>query len=689
MGASWRVGIDTGGTFTDLAAVELFSGRLYIDKVPSTPEDPARSVLHALERFWAATSATPESVVYFAHGSTVATNALLEGQGAKVGLVVTRGFRAVYPLRAQERPRGRDLIDPRYRKPEPLVPQSLTEEVEERVRADGTIARPLDLASVRRAILRLREQGVESLAVALLFSFRNPAHEEAIEAVARELAPELRVSLSSRVLPVIREYPRLSTTVLDAYVGPVMARYLQRLSASLRQGGIRTGQRYLMQSNGGLMRLEVASQHPNETLLSGPAAGVVFGRDLGERAGLENVVTFDMGGTSTDISVLPGLRIQVTQSGQIAGQDIATPMLEIHTLGAGGGTVAFVGPDGLLKVGPRSAGAYPGPASYGRGGEEPTVTDANVVLGLLDPARFVGIEAEESRRGARAAIGRLARSLGLSLDAAAVGIRRIVNVKMAVGVRAALAEKGADPRRFTLVAFGGAGPLHACAVARQAGMPEVLIPARPGVACALGLLRTDVLHTYVQALPLRFSQLTPQVLLEAVERLRGRGQREAQEEGFAPEVQQWRWFLDMRYRRQGYQLAVPFDPGEELFELRARFDELHRAVYGIAAADSEVEAVQVWGTLQVSVGWRGQWAEHPAGRGAGRTRGHRSVLLENGQAVSVPVWERAALQVGDELVGPCLIEQEDATTFLEPGDVAVVDQAGNLRVRLGADGGRS
>lgn len=444
-----------------------------------------------------------------------------------------------------------------------------------------------------------------------------------------------------------------------------------------------------MQSNGGLMRLEVASQHPNETLLLGPAAGVVFGRDVGERARLENVVTFDMGGTSTDISVLPGLRIQVTQAGQIAGQDIATPMLEIHTLGAGGGTVAFVGPDGLLKVGPRSASAYPGPASYGRGGEEPTVTDANVVLGLLDPARFVGIEAEESRRRARAAIGRLAQSLGLSLEAAAVGIRRIVNVKMAVGVRGALAEKGADPRRFTLVAFGGAGPLHACAVARQAGMPRVLIPSRPGVACALGLLRTDVLHTYVQALPVRLAQLTSQALREAVARLRERGQREAGEEGFAPEVQQWRWFLDVRYRRQGYQLAVPFDPGESPSQLRARFDGLHRALYGIEASDSEVEAVQVWGTLQVSVGWRGQWEEPPVVRGVGRAPGSRAVLLESGEVAPVPVWERAALAVGDQLAGPCLIEQEDATTFLEPGDVAVVDQAGNFCVSLGAGGGRS
>ncbi len=376
------VGVDTGGTFTDLIAVEQETGALRLAKVPSTTGDPSDAVRQALEQLFGAGIA-PGAVTLFVHGTTVATNALLEGQGAKVGLLITKGFRAVYEARGWTQPRGSDLLDAFYRKPPLLVPQHLTEEVDERLDYRGAVLAPLDEDGVRQAVRRLAAAGVEAIAVCFLFSFLNPEHERRAAGIVAAEAPGVRLSLSSSVLPVIREYPRLSTTVIDAYVGPKIERYLVRLEERLRATGTMTPQLFLMQSNGGLMRLSIGARHPNQTLLSGPAAGVVAGTALAALVGRRNLVTFDMGGTSTDIAVIADGSVLETTEGNIAGQDIGTPMLKVRTLGAGGGTIATIGKDGLLKVGPKSAGASPGPACYGKGGTEPTVTDANLVLGAL------------------------------------------------------------------------------------------------------------------------------------------------------------------------------------------------------------------------------------------------------------------------------------------------------------------
>lgn len=410
--AKWLVGVDTGGTFTDLLAFDQNSGDLKRAKVPSVPHDPSLAVLDALEHLFK-DGVDPADITMFVHGTTVATNALLEGNGVRTGLLVTRGFRAVYEARGWSQPSGSDLLDTFFRKPPLLVPQYLTEEVTERLDFEGQVVVPLDEEALRRSVRQLKRKGVEAIAICFLFSFVNGAHEERAAAVVAEEAPECRVSVSSHVLPVIREYPRLSTTVIDAYVGPKIEAYLMRLAERLRERGVVTPQTFLMQSNGGLMRIALGARHPNQTLLSGPAAGVIAGADLARAMGRTHVLTFDIGGTSTDISVIVNGRLLETTQGQIAGQDIGTPMLRVRTLGAGGGTIAWAGKDGLLKVGPKSAGSVPGPACYARGGVKATVTDANVVMGALSSEALLAGALRLNDGAAHDAVGRLGASASI------------------------------------------------------------------------------------------------------------------------------------------------------------------------------------------------------------------------------------------------------------------------------------
>src|SRR6516225_8672851 len=497
--AEWMVGVDTGGTFTDLVAFEPLTGELRTIKVPSVPADPSSAVINALDELFR-NGLAPREIGFLVHGTTVATNAVLESAGVRAGLLITRGFRAVYEARGWVRPEPTELLDTFYRKPPLLVPQSRTEEIAERMDYQGNVLEPLEEASVRQAARTLKAKGVDAVAVCYLFSFRNPAHEERTAEILAEEEPAWRISLSSRVLPVIREYPRLSTTVVDAYVGPIMEQYLVKLDQRLREGGISTPQIFLMQSNGGLMRITIGARFPNQTLTSGPAAGVIAGAALARATGRQNVVTLDIGGTSTDMSVIANGRVSETSSGRIAGQDVATPMLAVHTLGAGGGTIAWIGPDGLMKVGPQSAGAAPGPACYGRGGTAPTVTDANLILGALGTKSLLGGRMALDRGLAeRAIMDAVGRPLGLDLVTAAAGILKIVNTNMAVDLRLAFQSRGEDPRRFALLAFGGAGPLHAAYLARDLNIPEVFVPPHPGLTSAMGLLQTDVRHLYLRS----------------------------------------------------------------------------------------------------------------------------------------------------------------------------------------------
>ena len=681
----WLIGIDTGGTFTDLIAFSAESGEVRVAKVPSVPEDPSTAVANALTELFA-TGVAPSEVRFLAYGTTVGTNALLEGKGVRTGLLITKGFRAVYEARGWSRPYGSALVDTWYQKPPLLAPQKWTCEISERVNYAGEVLQPLDEEEVRRAVRKLVDEQVQSLAVCYLFSFLNSAHEERTAQLVTEEAPHLRVSLSSRVLPVIREYPRLSTTVVDAYVGPTIERYMLKLADRLRGLGVITPQVYLMQSNGGLMRMSVGARYPNQTLLSGPAGGVVASVDLARRTGESHLITFDMGGTSTDICVIVEGRAEQTNESRLADQDIGTPAIQIRTLGAGGGTIAAVGKDGLLKVGPDSAGATPGPACYGLGGELPTVTDANLLLGVFGTDSLLGGTMTLDLERARRAVEGLAERLGLDLIEAAAGIVHIVNSNMAIALRLALHEQGHDPRRFVLAAYGGGGPIHGPMLAKTLGIPRVLIPVYPGLNSAGGLLQTQVRHTYLQSaiglldsFPIaRFNQI--------FEGLFERAREDMQAEGFPESRAIVTRQIDLRYLHQGYQLSVDC-PNREIaesdkVELKRAFDQSHLRAYGQSAEQEQAEVVTFRMIVEFPVP---SLDVRPISAGNGdpahAVKGERRLYDHATKAfVTTTVYARENLLAGDRIPGPAIIEQFDATTLVLDGMLALVDRHGNLLI---------
>jgi N-methylhydantoinase A len=680
--AKWLVGIDTGGTFTDLIAFDQMSGALQRAKVPSVPSDPSLAVVEALEKLFAE-GAMPADVAMIVHGTTVATNALLESKGVRAGLLITKGFRAVYEARGWSQPRGADLLDTFYQKPPLLVPQYLTEEVIERLDYEGQVVTPLDEEALRASVRNLVSKGAEAIAVCLLFSFVNPAHERrAAEIVAQE-APDCRISISSEVLPVIREYPRLSTTVIDAYVGPRIANYLHSLEQRLDARGVTTAQKFLMQSNGGLMRISLGARHPNQTLLSGPAAGVIAGAELARATKRGHVVTFDMGGTSTDISIIVDGAILEMSQGQIAGQDIGTPMLRVRTLGAGGGTVAEIGKDGLMKVGPRSSGSVPGPACYGRGGNEATVTDANLVLGALSSETLLAGTLRLDAAAAGVVLERTGAALGMDALQTASGIVRIINTHMAVDLRLALQEQGQDPRSFTLVAFGGAGPLHAPTLARSVGIPTVLVPLYPGLNCALGMLQTSVRHSYLRSEIGSLARIATERVNELFAGLEAQAMQEATGEGFSPGEAKITRLLDLRYPHQGYSLCVPcpapFDDAARR-TVKDAFDSLHQNVYGQSAPNENAEIVTFRLQSEIIVP-RLALPELPRtdGNAARAIKGQRPLYDTKLQKfMRVNVWDRTKLLAGDLFEGPAVIEQFDSTAVALAGQTVSVEANGAL-----------
>lgn len=685
--ASWLVGVDTGGTFTDLMAFETGSGEMRRAKVPSVPGDPSVAVLDALAKLFAE-GVKPAEISLFVHGTTVATNALLEGKGVKTGLMITRGFRAVYEARGWSQPRGSDLLDPFYRKPPLLAPQWLTEEVTGRLDFEGKVVTPLDEGALRQSVRNLKEKGVDAIAVCFLFSFLNPAHEQRAAEIISAEAPDTRISLSCDVLPVIREYPRLSTTVIDAYVGPKIGDYLLRLERRLIEAGLVTPQLFLMQSNGGLMRISLGARHPNQTLLSGPAAGVIAGAELARVAKRSHVVTFDMGGTSTDISVIAEGRVLETTQGQIAGQDIGTPMLRVRTLGAGGGTIAWIGKDGLLKVGPESSGSQPGPACYGRGGERPTVTDANLVLGMLSGETLLAgtLRLDEAR--AQRAVASIAQPLGLDVVQGAAGILRIVNTQMAVDLRLALQEQGQDPRKFALVAFGGAGPLHAATLARSVGIPTVLVPPFPGLNCAFGMLQTNVRHSYLRSEVGVLSRFPASRINELFAALEAQAYAEAQTEGFQPGQVKLTRLLDLRYPHQGYTLPVTCPPGladDGRAAIKRAFDAEHAQVYGQSAPKEDAEIVTFRLQSEIDVPRLELPRLAPGTGGVERAlKGTRKLYdIDAQRFVEARIYDRARLGAGDSFAGPAIVDQFDSTCVVLAGQNASVDASGILVITSG------
>jgi N-methylhydantoinase A len=682
--ARYRVTVDTGGTFSDFVHLNEATGEISIAKVPSTPDDPSRAILAGIEAFIASGIAAGD-IGYFCHGTTVGTNALLEGKGATTGLLVTEGFSGIYPVGEQARPYGTAIFDVMYDKPPPLVPPRLTGEVKERVDFRGNVLRELDEAALRDTVRELKAQNIESLAVCLLFAFLHPEHEARVRAIVREEMPDCSVSLSSDVLPQIREYYRLSTTVINAYLQPILARHIARLDRRLAGAGVATRQKYIMQSNGGMATFAAAARRAVTTVLSGPAGGVTAGVLACRLGDLGNVITFDMGGTSCDVALIKDGAPLLANRGKIEGRDLAVPMLDINTVSAGGGTIAEVDRFGVLRVGPHSAGAVPGPACYGRGGEAPTITDCNLLLGYLGEDNFLGGRMRLDAAKARAAVdAKVAQPLGLPVVAAAEGIVRVIDVKMQEAIKAISTMRGHDLRDFMLLAFGGAGPVHAGRIARDLGMAGVIVPLYPGVFSAIGLLMSDVKHDYIRSQLTPLSEATCEAVKGMFEHLAGQAFEELRGDGFASDRIRIERALDMRYAGQGYEIAVPC-PTEpigsaDLKQLRVGFDQQHRSMFGHMAPEEPVEIVsyRVRGIGLVPPVAMPKF-ERAGGTLADARRELRHARFD-GEDLDCPVYQRERLDVGLEFAGPAILDQFDCTTVICPGQTARVDEWKNLIV---------
>ncbi len=684
----YRLGVDVGGTHTDLVLLDVATGRLAVEKVASTPKNPALGVLNGVANFLAKGVAA-DGIEFFGHGTTITTNALLEMHGAKVGLLITKGFRAVQEVQSQAR--DGNPFDYFYEKPEPIARQSLTREIPGRIDFEGGEIEPLDGAVVRHAAKELVEAGVTSIAVCFLFAYANPAHEEEAARLIRDRYPGLGVSLSSRVLSRIREWPRLSTTLLNAYLEPVLINYIAHLDQGLDKAGLRTEQRFLMQSNGGVMpfKAAVAGNKTVHTLFSGPAAGARASAYLAAADAKRGLVTLDMGGTSCDIAFIEGgAPLEVTEV-TIARRPLGVPALDMTSISAGGGSIAWIDRGGFLCVGPRSAGAEPGPVCYRRGGENSTVTDADLVLGYLNPDYFLGGAQLLDRKAAAAAIeAKIARPLGMSLAAAAAGIRQIVDMRMADEVKVFSAKRGVDAQDFTLLPFGGAGAVHAAAVAEELGVVRILVPPQPGAFSALGLLCSDVVHDYVRSELRPLDQVAPAHAEAIFRELETRAAAELAQEGLAAHKPAFERELDMRYTGQGYELRVGLSgldrrglTAAALAQARLRFDETHAQIHGHAARERPVEIVSYRLRVRVTAP---KYVPVPADDAKSRAapkaaiKGTRAVRFDAARETRVTLYERDRLPPGARLNGPAIVEQFDATTVVSPAWSAAVDQFHNL-----------
>jgi N-methylhydantoinase A len=683
--ARWRVGVDSGGTFTDICLFDEVSGQVDIWKVSSTPDDPSRAIAEGVNE--SLRRATPEAngavarnVSYFGHGTTVATNALIQHRGVPTGLVTTEGFRDLLEIGRQKRP---DLYDIFADKPKTLVARDLRIEVPERVRHTGEVEQTLDLDAVRRAAAALRGGSVAAVATCFLYGFVRPEHEIAAKRILAQELPDAFICASHEIAPEFREFERMSTVVVNAYLGPVMRRYIERLASRLAELGM-TVSPHMTQSSGGVISFATAAAMPVRTILSGPATGVVGAQAVGRAAGFGDLITFDMGGTSTDVSLLKGGEPRSASEAIVHGYPLKAPMLDIHTIGAGGGSIAYVDSGGLLKVGPRSAGADPGPVCYGRGNTAPTVTDANIVLQTLNPRYLLGGRMAVRQDLARAAIGSLAQELGLPLMRTAQGIIDVVTANMARAIRVISVQRGHDPRDYTLIAFGGAGPLHAAHLARELEIGRVLVPRNPGILCAMGLLLTDLRANFAatRLTPLGVGAVAP--VAAAFASLTRQAEAWFAQEGIAPPARGLTRSVDMRYAGQNYELAISLPDGPvtpaTLDHLAAGFADAHQRQYGFLAKEEPVQLV----TFRVEATGRVNKAtlqpQPTAGPDAsGAICERREVwIAEDQRGISCPVYAREHLQPGNRFNGPAIVEQMDATTWVLPAMTARVDEYLNL-----------
>ncbi len=689
------LGVDVGGTFTDFTLVRLPDGEVFHHKVPSTLADPSEAVANGIKELLGAAGISPSRITYFGHGTTVATNAFLEGRTARTGLITTAGFRDVLEIRRQRQPHNYDIRVP---KPPPLVLRHLRREVAERTYLKEFLPTSAPERSEVEAILEdFHREGVEAVAVCFLHSYKNPLHEEMVASWVRERLPEVFVCASNEVLAEFREYERVSTTVINASLGRVMNQYLTRLEERAEALGL--GARpHILQSNGGVTSAKEAARRPVRLLASGPAAGVMGAVHFSARAGFQDVITFDVGGTSTEVCLIEKSEPLVAREREFGSHPVRFPMIDVHSVGAGGGSVAWVDESGFLHVGPRSAGANPGPACYGRGGTEPTVTDANVVLGRLHPEYLLGgqmpIQAELAYHALEE---KVARPMGLSVEDAAQGVLTILNENLCKAIRVISVERGFDPRRFVLTAFGGAGPLLASQLAEELGIRTILVPAAPGLLCADGLLTTDLRCDFSLTRIMNLDEAGAHGLNEVFGKLERDALSWLDRERVPRDQQTLLKGLDMRFIGQSHELRVnlweePLEDDEDLVRLTDAFRAEHEKMYGYAP-DSPVQAV----TFRVSAvarfpkpAWRVSKDSASAASAKPSFSGSRRVFFSKaGGFIDTPVYQRVDLPPGCSIGGPSIVEQMDTTTIVSPGQMATSDERGNLVLRFEEEPGHT
>jgi len=662
---SLRVAVDTGGTFTDCVWIER--GKLRMTKVFSTPADPSQAIGEALSQI------VPDADILLLHGTTVGTNTLLQRKGARVAFVTTAGFEDTIEIGRQNRPK---LYDLNFERVPALVERGMRFGVPERVAPDGKILQRPTTDDLRVLARDVHASGAEAIAVSTLFSFANPETERAIGRVLEELG--LPLSLSHLILPEFREYERASTVVINAYLQPVMQSYLQRLDLHMRQGAsskAKSSAVFVMQSSGGITSLESAARQPVRTVLSGPAGGVVGAAAMARLSGFDRVITFDMGGTSTDVALVDG-EAKPSNEAEIAGLPVRIPMLDIHTVGAGGGSLARFDAGGALRVGPESAGADPGPICYGRG-VQPTVTDANLLLGRLPPDKFLGgsFVLDLARTRALTAAWLKQQGSRLSLEHFAEGVTRVVNANMERALRVVSVERGHDPREFALVAFGGAGGLHACDLARALGIPRVIIPALPGALSAYGILASDIARDYSRTVMLKVDAKSPTAnLRRQFAALEARARKEFHEEGWKGNLH-FDYSADLRYRGQGYELNVPYNS-----RLISEFHRFHQFRYGYSHVERAVELV----TLRLRARIKSARVPTKAVTTSLMKQSGPEIRLAwfDGKQITTTIYDRASLIISKKFRGPAVVTEYSATTIIPPGIVSFVDKAGNLQINL-------
>jgi len=675
----FRIGVDVGGTFTDFTLLDETDGAVRFHKVSSTPSDPSRAIVTGVDEMLEIFNLKSTDISFVGHGTTVATNLTIERKGAKTALITTRGFRDVLEIGRQTRP---NLYDYQIQNPAPLVPRKWRFEITERMLADGSVKIPLALEELEPIIDSLKADGVQSVAICLLHSYRNANHEKQIEARLREALPDLYITSSSSLLPEFREFERLSTTVLNAYAGPRMQSYLDAMADDLKNMGMPVAP-YTIHSNGGLMSIHTVRQYPVRTCLSGPAAGVVGSAAVAREAGFLNVVTFDVGGTSTDVSVIVNGVPQFTSSRSVADYPVKTPMVDIHVIGAGGGSIAWRDDAGALKVGPHSAGAVPGPVAYGRGGTLPTITDANVILHRLSPDTLLDGKLEvRAQEAYDAVLEQVATPLGLSVDEASIGILRIANANMARAIRSVSTERGHDLSQFALMAFGGAGPIHACDVAAECNIPTVIIPREPGTMCARGILLSEISLDFVRScINLADTDNWPETLA-LFDDLRAEGAAWLAGEHVDESMSQFHQTVEARYIGQNFEVGVAIAPNEaiDLETFTKRFAEAHSAEYGYAIPERVIEIVncrlKAIGLVPKPFNTYSPDADASLATAQIETR---TVCFDAQKPrVETPVYRRLKLPVDVSFEGPAIIEEMSSTTMIPPETRFRVDQAGNI-----------